>query len=68
MGAIDPRDKRQDAFSSACHRIGRMAILSRCGCCKRPVVGVVMPKGPGRYSIECKNCGYSATSHFSLHN
>ena len=41
-----------------------MAVMTRCGCCNRAVVGVTIPSGRGRYSIECKNCGYSATSHF----
>ncbi len=68
MGAIDPRDKRQDNHAAVCRRSGRMAVLTRCGCCNRPVVGVTIPRGRGRYSVECKNCGYSATSHYHRDN
>jgi hypothetical protein len=31
--------------------------------CDRPVVGVIIGK-KGCYGIECKGCGYSATSYF----
>lgn len=64
MGAIDPRDKRQDNYVNSCRRSGRMAVMTCCGSCQRPVVGVTIRGGHGRYSIECKHCGYSATSHF----
>jgi len=44
-----------------------MAVLTRCGVCDQAVVGVIIGK-KGRYAIECKNCGYSASSHFSDSN
>jgi hypothetical protein len=65
MGAIDPHDSRQDQHAAACRLVGKMAVLTLCGCCNRPVVGVVMHGKPGRYSIECKACGYSATSSYA---
>jgi hypothetical protein len=40
-----------------------MAVLTFCGSCDQPVVGVVIGRR-AKYSIECKNCGYSASSHF----
>lgn len=65
MGAKNRRhDTRQDKHAAACRRIGKMAVLTQCGACNRPVVGVTMSQ-QGRYCMECKNCGYSATSHFS---
>lgn len=64
MGAIDPRDKRQDNYANSCRRSGRMAVVTCCGSCQQPVVGVTIRSGRGRYSMECKHCGYSATSHF----
>ncbi len=64
MGAIDPHDHRQHNHASSCRRKGKMAVLTFCGCCNRPVVGVILRGKPGRYTIECKGCGFSATSHY----
>lgn len=63
MGASNPRNSAQDKLSGSCRRIGKMAVLTKCGVCDRSVVGVTVGKG-GRYCIECKSCGYSATSHY----
>jgi hypothetical protein len=65
MGATNrPHDNRQDKLAALCRRSGKMAVLTRCGYCERPVVGVLMGKR-GRYCMECKDCGYSATSRFT---
>ena len=40
-----------------------MALLTRCGTCDQAVVGVIIGQ-TGRYSIECKQCGYSAVSRY----
>jgi hypothetical protein len=65
MGARNrPHDTRQDQHAASCRRIGKMAVLTLCGACKQPVVGVIMRK-LGLYCIECKTCGYSAVSHFT---
>ena len=65
MGATNrPHDTRQDKHAAVCRRSGKMAVLTRCGCCDRPVIGVIIGEN-GRYCMECKACGYSATSHFS---
>jgi hypothetical protein len=67
MGSINRRNCKQDKFARACRRSGKMAVLTRCGACGRSVVGVIMREQTGKYCIECKGCGYSATSHFSDH-
>lgn len=64
MGAIDPHDSRQDQHASDCRLEGKMTVHTLCGCCHRPVTGVTMTDKPGRYTIECKACGYSATSRY----
>jgi hypothetical protein len=56
---------RQDKYATSSRRSGKMAVLTRCGACDRSVVGVIMREQPGRYCMECKGCGYSATSRFS---
>lgn len=63
MGASNRHNKQQAKHAASCRRVGRMALLTRCGACGKPVVGVVM-QNRDRYCIECKNCGYSATSAY----
>jgi hypothetical protein len=63
MGATNRKDTRQDKYATSCRRSGKMAVLTRCGMCDRPVIGVIIGKR-GCYCIECKGCGYSATSYF----
>ena len=65
MGSINRDNSKQDKHSASCRRSGKMAVLTRCGACGRSVVGVIMCEMPSQYCIECKCCGYSATSHFS---
>ena len=64
MGSINRHDGKQDKYAESCHRSGKMGVLTRCGACNRPVVGVVVREQPGKYCIECKTCGYSAMSHY----
>jgi hypothetical protein len=64
MGAANRRNTQQDKHARSCQRSGKMAVVTRCGCCDRPVVGVIVRERPGQYCIECKGCGYSATSHY----
>src|SRR4051812_26241851 len=59
MGSIN-RHNKQDKYSGSCRRVGKMAVLTRCGACDRPVVGIVVRGQTNKYSIECKGCGYSA--------
>lgn len=65
MGATNRNENKQDKYAASCRRSGKMAVLTRCGACDRSVIGVIMPESPGRYCMECKGCGYSATSRFS---
>jgi hypothetical protein len=58
-------ESQQDKFAASARRSGKMAVVTRCGVCDRSVVGVIMRDNPGQYCIECKGCGFSATSHFS---
>jgi transcription elongation factor Elf1 len=64
MGASKRDGTKQDKHAGLCRRVGKMGVLTRCGACNQPVVGVVLGRRT-RYCIECKNCGYSASSHFS---
>ena len=64
MGATNRNETRQDKHATSCRRSGKMAVLTRCGECRRSVVGVIIREEPGQYCIECKGCGFSATSHF----
>jgi transcription elongation factor Elf1 len=68
MAANTPEDARQDNHASACRRRGKMAVLTLCGRCNRPVVGVVMRPRSNQYCIECKSCGYSAISRYERRN
>ena len=64
MGTSKRHDvNKQDKHANSCFRVGRMAVLTFCGSCDQPVVGVVIGRR-ARYCIECKNCVYSASSHF----
>ena len=63
MGDAKSHDIKQDQHSTSCRRSGKMAVLTLCGSCNQPVVGVIM-RTPRLYCIECKTCGYSAISHF----
>ena len=64
MGEASNRhNTKQDKHAAACRRSGKMAVLTLCGMCDKPVVGVVVGKR-GRYAVECKRCGYSAMSRF----
>lgn len=45
-------------------RIRKMAVLTECGRCRQPVVGVTVREMPGWCSVECKSCGNSATVRF----
>ncbi len=66
MGASKRHDvNKQDKHAVLCRRSGKMAVLTQCGACDRSVIGVIVRDQPGKYCIECKCCGYSATSHFS---
>jgi hypothetical protein len=56
---------RQEKYATSCRRIGKMAVITRCGACHRPIIGVIVREHPGHYCIECKDCGFSARSHFS---
>lgn len=64
MGARNHKNSKQHKYAASCRRVGKMALLTRCGGCDRPVVGVVLQKS-ANYSMECKACGFSAVSRFS---
>ena len=63
MGAKNRKNSKQHQYAALCRRVGKMAVLTRCGGCDRPVVGVIVQKSE-RYSMECKSCGFSAISYF----
>jgi hypothetical protein len=65
MGTTDRHDSMQDKYAASCRLSGRMLVLTLCGACNHPVAGVIVRDKPGQYCIECKGCGFSATSHFS---
>ncbi len=65
MGATNRHDSKQAKYAAACRRSGKMAVITRCGVCDRSVIGVIVRERRGEYCIECKGCGFSATSHFS---
>jgi len=50
----------QDLHGGPGKRRGRMAVLARCGSCRKNVRGVKIKGQPGCYEMECKWCGYSA--------
>lgn len=64
MGAKNRKNSKQHKYAASCRRVGKMGVLTRCGSCDRPAVGVIVQKR-GRYSLECKACGFSANSYFS---
>jgi transcription elongation factor Elf1 len=63
MDSKNRRSNLQAKHIESCRRSGRMAIMTLCGACNETVVGVVLQK-KNRYSIECKNCGYSAIAEY----
>lgn len=65
MGATNRRDNPQHKHADKCRLVGKMAVLTLCGECDKPVVGVVVGRRQ-RYCMECKSCGFSASSHFTL--
>jgi hypothetical protein len=64
MGAKNRKNSKQHKYADSCRIVGKMALLTQCGGCDRPVVGVVL-QNSANYSMECKACGFSAVSHFS---
>jgi hypothetical protein len=63
MDARKRHNNQQAKHADSCRRSGRMAIVTLCGACDKPVVGVVLQK-QNRYAIECKSCGYSAIAQY----
>ncbi len=47
-------------------RIRKMAVLTECDRCQRPVVGVTIREMPGWCSVECKSCGHSTSLHVQV--
>ena len=63
MDSKKRRSNLQVKHAGSCRRSGKMAMLTLCGACNEPVVGVIMQK-KDRYAIECKCCGYSAVAAY----
>jgi hypothetical protein len=64
MGTDDSNNSPLNRDSSSKPRIGRMAVLTACGCCAQPVVGVTIRELPGWCSVECKSCGHSSSLRY----
>ena len=57
---IEPQDFR----SEHCFRIGETSVWSICFWCGSPHIGVTVRDQKGKYSMECKCCGYSAVADY----
>ncbi len=55
----------QNTQSEKCFRLGETQVESVCWYCESAVVGVTVRDQTGKYSMECKSCGYSGIADFN---
>ncbi len=50
----------QNMQTNMCLRVSPTEVWTVCWFCRSAVTGVSLPDQPGKYSMHCHNCGYSA--------